>query len=129
MTFPQIKAAILCSTLGIVLATSGYMLSTASYVGSSTDITLIPTNTDSGTMWTAENEQIAVEVRYITSVINTPKITIRKKQQWIPLAIAMSAGMLFAYIMYRWLMRKSRQSQIEAIPPQTPSTTPTTPNL
>lgn len=108
--------------LGVVIATSGYMLSTASYVGSSTDITLVPTNTDSGTMWTAENKQIAVEVRYITSVINTPTITIRKKQQWLPLAIAMVSGMLLAYITYRMIMRKSRQLTIEENAPTEPST-------
>ena len=122
MTFQQIKVGLLCTMLGVVIATSGYMLSTASYVGSSTDITLVPTNTDSGTMWTAENKQIAVEVRYITSVINTPTITIRKKQQWLPLAIAMVSGMLLAYITYRMIMRKSRQLTIEENAPTEPST-------
>lgn len=123
MTFQQIKVGLLCAMLGTVLATSGYMLSTASYVGSNTEITLTPSGTSAGTIWTAENDQIAVEVRYITSVINTPKITIHKKQQWLPLAISMISGMLLGYLTFRMIMRKSRNltalTETETIPEPT----------
>lgn len=125
MTFFSIKCAVLSVTLGAILATSGYLLSTASYVGSASSLTLAPTVTDSGTLWTAENDEIAVEVRYISSVIETPSITIRKKQQWRTLAVCMASGILLAYITYRLMMRKAPQ-EIES-PPADPTPAPEPP--
>jgi hypothetical protein len=120
MTFTQIKCAVLSFMLGAVIATSGYLLSTASYVGSSTIMILEPKKTDSGTLWLAADDNVEIEVRYISSLIEKPAITIRKKQQWIKLAICMSAGMLLAYISWVILMRKARaqapQPQISSTP-------------
>ncbi len=108
MSFSQIKIIILCTILGAMISTVSYLLSTASYVGSSTDLILIPSTTTAGTLWTAENDQMKVEVRYITSVLEKPAINIQKKQQWLPLAICLSAGFLSAYFTYRIAMKKSR---------------------
>lgn len=129
MTFHQIKTGITCAILGAVLATGGYMLATASYVGSSTDLMLTPRNTDKGTQWNAEDKQIAVEVRYITSVIEKPAITIKKKQQWLPLAICLGSGFLIAYLCYKVAMRKSQSrhdehSPVECTIPEKPETIP-----
>jgi hypothetical protein len=82
-------------------------------------------------MWIAENDEIAVEVRYISSVIETPVISIRKKQQWRKLAICMISGILLAYISYRLMMRKAKATEpepsIEILPePTTPIETPPT---
>jgi hypothetical protein len=113
MTFHQIKTGITCAILGAVLATGGYMLATASYVGSSTDLILTPRFTDNGTQWNAEDKQIAVEVRHITSLIEKPTITIKKKQQWLPLAICLGSGFLIAYMCYKIAMRKSQSRHDE----------------
>jgi TRAP-type C4-dicarboxylate transport system permease small subunit len=122
MTFHQIKTGITCAILGAVLATGGYMLATASYVGSSTDLILTPRFTDKGTQWNAEDKQIAVEVRQITSLIEKPTITIKKKQQWLPLAICLGSGFLIAYMCYKIAMRKSQSRHDEQS--STESTTP-----
>lgn len=116
MTFFSIKCAVMSITLGAVLASCGYLLGTASYVGSTTTLELNPEVTKSGTMWTKEDNEIAVEVRYISSVIEKPSITIRKKQQWRILAICMASGILIAYANYRLMMRKAPQA------PQAPET-------
>jgi hypothetical protein len=108
MSFSQIKIIILCTILGAMISSVSYLLSTASYVGSSTDLILTPSTTNAGTRWTAENDQMKVEVRYITSVLEKPVINIQKKQQWLPLSICLSAGFLSAYFTYRIAMRKSR---------------------
>lgn len=115
MTFTQIKCAALSIILGAVVATTSYLLSTASYVGSSTGMILTPKTSDAGTQWLAENDEVAVEVRYITSLIETPIITIRKKQQWRKLAVCMSAGIVLAYLSYLLLMRKARSKSPEVI--------------
>lgn len=107
MTLAQIKALIISVILGSVIATAGYMLSTASYVGTSSDLTLTPTATDAGTLWHAENKELKVEVRYISSLLETPAITITKKQQWLPLAISMISGILLAALTYRIMRKKS----------------------
>ena len=119
MTFTQIKCAVLSIMLGAVIATSGYLLSTASYVGSATSMILEPKKTDSGTLWLAADDNVEIEVRYISSLIEKPAIIIRKKQQWMKLAICMSAGILLAYISYRLLLRKAR---VQTPQPQIPST-------
>jgi len=129
MSFHQIKTGITCAILGAVLATGGYMLATASYVGSSTDLMLTPRNTDRGTQWNAEDKQIAVEVRYITSLIEKPTITIRKKQQWLPLAISLGSGFLIAYLCYKVALKKSQSRHDEPSPTESttsekPETTP-----
>ena len=111
MSFSQIKIVILCTILGAMIATVSYLLSTASYVGSSTDLILTPSTTNAGTLWTAENEQMKVEVRYITSVLEKPAINIQKKQQWLPLAICLSAGFLSAYFSYRIASKKARVAE------------------
>jgi hypothetical protein len=108
MTFFSLKCAVFGLTLGAAVSTCGYLLSTASYVGSTSGLVLAPKTTDAGTMWIAENDEIAVEVRYISSVIETPVISIRKKQQWRKLAICMISGILLAYITYRLMMRKAK---------------------
>jgi len=131
MTFFSLKCAVFGITLGAAVSTCGYLLSTASYVGSTSGLILAPKTTDAGTMWIAENDEIAVEVRYISSVIETPVISIRKKQQWRKLAICMSAGILLAYISYRLMMRKAKATEpepsIEILPePTTPIETPPT---
>jgi hypothetical protein len=107
MTLAQLKATSLSIILGAVVATSSYMLSTASYVGSSSDLTLTPTATDAGTLWHAENKEVKIEVRYISSLLETPSITITKKQQWLPLAICMITGILIASFTYRIARKKS----------------------
>jgi hypothetical protein len=107
MTLAQLKATSLSVILGAVVATSSYMLSTASYVGSSSDLTLTPTATDAGTLWHAENKEVKIEVRYISSLLETPSITITKKQQWLPLAICMITGILIASFTYRIARKKS----------------------
>jgi hypothetical protein len=107
MTLAQLKATSLSIILGAVVATSSYMLSTASYVGTSTDLTLTPTATDAGTLWHAENKEVKIEVRYISSLLETPSITITKKQQWLPLTICMITGILIASITYRIARKKS----------------------
>jgi hypothetical protein len=107
MTLAQLKATSLSIILGAVVATSAYMLSTASYVGSSNDLTLTPTATDAGTLWHAENKEVKIEVRYISSLLETPSITITKKQQWLPLTICMITGILIASITYRIARKKS----------------------
>jgi hypothetical protein len=131
MTFFSLKCAVFGLTLGAAVSTCGYLLSTASYVGSTSGLILAPKTTDAGTMWIAENDEIAVEVRYISSVIETPVISIRKKQQWRKLAICMISGILLAYISYRLMMRKAKATEpepsIEILPePTTPIETPPT---
>jgi hypothetical protein len=131
MTFFSLKCAVFGITLGAAVSTCGYLLSTASYVGSTSGLVLAPKTTDAGTMWIAENDEIAVEVRYISSVIETPVISIRKKQQWRKLAICMISGILLAYISYRLMMRKAKATEpepsIEILPePTTPIETPPT---
>jgi hypothetical protein len=131
MTFFSLKCAVFGLTLGAAVSTCGYLLSTASYVGSTSGLVLAPKTTDAGTMWIAENDEIAVEVRYISSVIETPVISIRKKQQWRKLAICMISGILLAYISYRLMMRKAKATEpepsIEILPePTTPIETPPT---
>lgn len=131
MTFFSLKCAVFGLTLGATVSTCGYLLSTASYVGSTSGLVLAPKTTDAGTMWIAENDEIAVEVRYISSVIETPVISIRKKQQWRKLAICMISGILLAYISYRLMMRKAKATEpepsIEILPePTTPIETPPT---
>jgi hypothetical protein len=106
MSFFAVKSLIISLTLGAAIATSGYLLSTASYVGSSMQMVLEPKATDLGTMWIAQNDDITVEVRYISSLIETPSMTIRKKQQWPELAISLASGILVAYGCYRVMMRK-----------------------
>lgn len=118
MTFFSIKCAIISIALGAAVAACGYLLSTASYVGNSSTLVLQPKVTDSGTMWTAENDELAVEVRYISSVIETPAIAIRKKQQWRKLAFAMAGGILLAYASYRLMMRKAPVIPAEVLPQQ-----------
>jgi amino acid transporter len=107
MTLAQLKATSLSIILGAVVATSSYMLITASYVGASSDLTLSPTATDAGTLWHAENKEVKIEVRYISSLLETPSITITKKQQWLPLAICMITGILIASFTYRIARKKS----------------------
>jgi amino acid transporter len=107
MTLAQLKATSLSIILGAVVATSSYMLITASYVGASSDLTLSPTATDAGTLWHAENKEVKIEVRYISSLLETPSITITKKQQWLPLAICMITGILIAFFTYRIARKKS----------------------
>ena len=106
MNFFAFKSLIISLLLGTAIATSGYLLSTASYVGSSIQLVLEPKATESGTMWTAQNDEISVEVRYISSLIETPSMTIRKKQQWPQLAISLASGILVAYVCYRVMLRK-----------------------
>ncbi|MFM2169953.1 MAG: hypothetical protein RI957_182 [Verrucomicrobiota bacterium] len=118
MTFFSIKCAIISIALGAAIAACGYLLSTASYVGTANTLILQPKVTDSGTMWTAENDELAVEVRYITSVIETPAIAIRKKQQWRKLAISMTSGMLLAYACFRLMMRKAPVAPDIVLPQQ-----------
>lgn len=119
MTLAQLKATSLSIILGAVVATSSYMLSTASYVGSSSDLTLTPTATDAGTLWHAENKEVKIEVRYISSLLETPSITITKKQQWLPLAICMITGILIASFTYRIARKKS------TLTPDAPAEQPT----
>lgn len=132
MTFFSLKCAVFGITLGTTVSTCGYLLSTASYVGSTSGLVLAPKTTDAGTLWTAENDELAVEVRYISSVIETPVISIRKKQQWRKLAICMSAGILLAYITYRIMMRKAKTDEptpsIEINSSPTPSIEPPSPD-
>jgi hypothetical protein len=117
MTFFSIKCAVISIALGAAVSACGYLLGSASYVGTASTLILQPKVTDSGTMWIAENDEIAVEVRYISSVIETPAIAIRKKQQWRKLAIAMASGILLAYACYRLMMRKAPV----AGPPEAPA--------
>ena len=107
MTFFSIKCAFISITLGAAIAACGYLLATASYVGNTSHLVLAPKVTDSGTMWIAENEEIAVEVRYITSLIETPSIAIHRKQQSHKLAVALLCGCLTQYACYRLMMRKA----------------------
>jgi hypothetical protein len=121
MTFLSIKCAVFGLTLGAAVSACGYLLSTASYVGNTSALVLAPKTTDAGTMWIAENDEIAVEVRYISSVIETPVISIHKKQQWRKLAICLGAGILLAYFSYRAMMRKAKVVEptpsAETLPP------------
>ena len=131
MTLAQLKATSLSIILGAVVATSSYMLITASYVGASSDLTLSPTATDAGTLWHAENKEVKIEVRYISSLLETPSITITKKQQWLPLAICMITGILIASITYRIARKKSiptsdaptEQATPKPLPSQDPQNT------
>ena len=116
MTFAQFKNAVLSVILGAVVATTAYVLSTASYVGTSTSVVLTPQQTDAGTRWVAETEDISIEVRYISSLTEKSAITIRKKQQWTKLAICMASGILIAYICYVILMRKEPKKVIAETP-------------
>lgn len=131
MTLAQLKATSLSIILGAVVATSSYMLITASYVGASSDLTLSPTATDAGTLWHAENKEVKIEVRYISSLLETPSITITKKQQWLPLAICMITGILIASITYSIARKKSiptsdaptEQATPDPLPSQDPQNT------
>lgn len=124
MTLAQLKATSLSIILGAVVATSSYMLSTASYVGASSDLTLSPTATDAGTLWHAENKEVKIEVRYISSLLETPSITITKKQQWLPLAICMITGFLIASITYRIARKKSTPTPNAPAEQPTPDSSP-----
>jgi hypothetical protein len=124
MTLAQLKATSLSIILGAVVATSSYMLSTASYVGSSSDLTLTPTATDAGTLWHAENKEVKIEVRYISSLLETPSITITKKQQWLPLAICMITGILIASFTYRIARKKSTPTPDAPAEQPTPDPSP-----
>jgi hypothetical protein len=123
MTFHQIKSAILGIVLGSIIATAGYLLSTASYVGTSTSLILEPQQTEAGTRWLGQTDELEIEVRYISSLTEKPAITIRKKQQWPKLAICLSAGILFAYFSYRLMVRKEK-SHTEPSPSKPSETTP-----
>jgi hypothetical protein len=124
MTLAQLKATILSIILGAVVASSSYMLTTASYVGTSNDLTLSPTATDAGTLWHAENKEVKIEVRYISSLLEKPSITITKKQQWLPLAMSMIAGILLSAITYRIARKKSTPAPIVPLEQTTPDSSP-----
>jgi hypothetical protein len=76
-------------------------------------------------MWIAENDELSVEVRYISSVIETPAMIIRKKQQWRKLAISLASGILLAYAGYRLMMRNAPIVSNEVLPRENLPTSPT----